>query len=201
MKLLYVFAYNVPRGVLCVKTEISNLNLCKDFVFSRRLKKFPRKQSNCLDVFYDEGKKLEFLSNSIKSGKFPQSWWVERKLFRYIHHQRKLVNNGCQAGLPKTEFLLEPVITSLIRDFLKLQSRKIDFILCTFYLWQVPLLKGKKEKKENDQSLDRSGPARKISLCLFKKRDKLRGKEIGFFKGRTCYLYEKSFNKSIIFTM
>lgn len=91
---------------------------------------------------------MEFLSNSIKSGKFPQSWWVERKLFRYIHHQRKLVNNGCQAGLPKTEFLLEPVITSLICDFLKLQSRKIDFVLCTFYLWQVPLLKGKKEKKK-----------------------------------------------------
>lgn len=91
---------------------------------------------------------MEFLSNSIKSGKFPQSWWVERKLFPYIHHQRKLVNNGCQAGLPKTEFLLEPVITSLIRDFLKLQSRKIDFVLCTFYLWQVPLLKGKKEKRK-----------------------------------------------------
>lgn len=41
----------------------------------------------------------------------------------------------------------------------------------------------------------------KSRVFIFKKRDKLRGKEIGFFKGRTCYLYEKSFNKSIIFTM
>ena len=145
---------------------------------------------------------MEFLSNSVKSGKFPQSWWMERKLFRYIHHQRKLVNNGCQAGLPKTEFLLEPVITSLIRDFLKLQSRKIDFVLCTFYLWQVPLLKGKKEKKKMINLWTAADlPGKSRCVFIFKKRDKLRGKEIGFFKGRTCYLYEKSFNKSIIFTM